>query len=69
MVAPAGVPENIQATYAAAIAEILNDPTSQLSTYVTRSFSGPMVVQGAELAASMRALYEASGLLIQDADK
>ncbi|MDF9301967.1 tripartite tricarboxylate transporter substrate-binding protein [Tritonibacter mobilis] len=66
VVAPAGMPEDIRVTYENAIAEILNDPESKVAEFASRAFSGPIVVQGEELEASVQDLYESYSALLED---
>jgi tripartite-type tricarboxylate transporter receptor subunit TctC len=65
VIAPDGLPEEVSATYQAAIAEILNDPDSELVGMISRAFSGPMVVQGDDLRALIDAGYEEAGALLE----
>lgn len=62
--APAGLPDDVKATYQAAIADILNDPESKLSQFVTKAFSGPELIQGDALTAFMQDGYDAAGALL-----
>lgn len=64
VVAPAGIPAEAQETWQANIAEILNDPESNLAQFTSKVFSGPEVVQGDDLAAAMQASYDAAADLL-----
>lgn len=64
VVAPSGLPDDVKATYEAAVAEVLNDPESKLSQFVTKAFSGPELIQGDALTAYMQEGYEAAGALL-----
>ncbi len=64
VIAPAGLPDNVKATYEAAIAEILNDADSKLSQFVTKAFSGPELIQGDALTAYMQDGYDSAGALL-----
>ncbi|MEO1681509.1 MAG: tripartite tricarboxylate transporter substrate-binding protein [Pseudomonadota bacterium] len=64
VVAPTGLPDDVKATYAAAVAEVLNDPDSKLSQFVTKAFSGPELLQGDDLTAFMQDGYDAAGALL-----
>ena len=62
--APAGLPDDVKATYMAAIADILNDPESKVSAFANKAFSGPVVIQGDDLRSAVDALYESYGTLL-----
>ncbi|MEM9230573.1 MAG: tripartite tricarboxylate transporter substrate-binding protein [Pseudomonadota bacterium] len=64
VVAPAGLSDNAKATYTAAIADVLNDPESKLSQFVTRAFSGPELIQADDLTAYMHAGFDNAGALL-----
>ena len=63
--APAGLPEDAKAAYMDAIADILNDPESKVSAFANRAFSGPIVEQGDDLRASVDALHDSYGQLLE----
>lgn len=64
VIAPAGLSDEIRQTYMDAIAEILNDPESELTTMISRAFSGPVVVQGDDLRAAVDLSFEEAGRLL-----
>ncbi len=64
VMAPAGLPDGVRATWQAKIAEILNDPDGKLAGFTKKVFSGPIVIQGADLDKAMQESYDgAAGLL------
>lgn len=62
--APAGLPDEVKTAYMNAIADILNDPESKVSSFANKAFSGPIVVQGEDLRGAVDALYESYGALL-----
>jgi tripartite-type tricarboxylate transporter receptor subunit TctC len=65
VIAPAGLPDNVRATLADAIGAIVNDPNSQLNAFITKGFSGPEVIQGAELDAFIQASFDETSQMIE----
>lgn len=57
-IAPDGIPEEAQAAWIAAIAEVLADPESPLRQLTERVFSGPDSLQGAKLEAAIQQSYK-----------
>lgn len=64
VMAPAGLPDAAKDSYMSAIADVLNDPESKLTQFVTRAFSGPELIQGDDLRAFIDANYDAAGALL-----
>lgn len=62
--APAGIPDAARETWQHHIAEILNDPDSKLHQFTHRAFSGPVVVQGADLEQLMQDSYDDAAELL-----
>ncbi|MGH1466106.1 MAG: tripartite tricarboxylate transporter substrate-binding protein [Cognatishimia sp.] len=65
VMAPANLPDDVSNAYMTSIADILNDPESKVSVFLTRAFSGPEVLQGADLRAYIDELYEDAGALLE----
>ncbi len=64
VIAPGGLNEEARDALGAAIAEIVNDPESQLNAFITEAFSGPNAVVGDDFDALMEnANSEAARLL------
>ncbi|WP_323766960.1 tripartite tricarboxylate transporter substrate-binding protein [Marinovum sp.] len=61
---PADMPDEIAETYATEIGKLLNDPESQLSKMVTKTFAGPMVVQRDDLRAMIQKRSDEASALI-----
>lgn len=66
VVAPAGLPDDARAALQAAIAEALKNPDSKVAGFTNKAFSGPIVVQGDEFAASMSEEFDAAARLLDD---
>ena len=64
LVAPAGLPDEAREAIATAVAEIVNDPDSKLNEFVSKAFSGPEAITGAELDALMDASAASAGALL-----
>lgn len=64
---PADMPEEVATTYAREIAALLNDPESAVAQFVTRSFSGPWLVQGDDLHMLIEKRFEEAAVLIDAA--
>jgi tripartite-type tricarboxylate transporter receptor subunit TctC len=65
VIAPAGLPDDVRATLADAMGAIVNDPNSQLNTFITKAFSGPEAIQGAELDAFIQSSFEKTSQMIE----
>jgi tripartite-type tricarboxylate transporter receptor subunit TctC len=58
--APAGIPEEARTTLSSAIGEIINDKSTKASQFVTKAFSGPLVIAGDELTRHIKGKITAS---------
>lgn len=66
-VGPANMDQTARDSIAAAIAEIVTDESGKANAFITRGFGGPVVLQGAELEASVQAGFDSAGALISAA--
>ena len=64
VVAPAGISDEIREAYAKVISDIVNDPESKVNAFITKAFSGPDVLTGAELDTHIEQAYEGAGALL-----
>ena len=63
-VAPGGLPDEARETIAAAIADIVSDPTNPAGEAIATAFGGATVVMGPDLDAFMQSQYDAAGQLL-----
>ena len=65
VMAPAGIPDEARQTLANAIVEIVNDPESKVNQFVTKAFSGPETLSGAELDAHIQDQFDQASALLE----
>lgn len=58
--APAGIPEEARQALTSAIVEVITDPSTKASQFVTKAFSGPLVIAGDELTQHLKSQITAS---------
>ncbi|MBY6121730.1 MULTISPECIES: Bug family tripartite tricarboxylate transporter substrate binding protein [Mameliella] len=66
VMAPDGLPAEVRETWQVRIAEVLNDPDGKLNAFTRKVFSGPEVIQGAELDAYMQKSFDANAELLTE---
>jgi tripartite-type tricarboxylate transporter receptor subunit TctC len=67
VIGPADMDPEAREAIQNAIAEIVNDPESQLSNYITKAFGGPEAITGADFDAFMQAANNEAALLLEAA--
>lgn len=68
-VAPAGLPAEARDAMAAAIADIINDPSTKAGGLIKKAFGGPVIIAGDDLTKELQAGYDSAGALIEAASE
>lgn len=68
MIAPAGLDDEARTALQDAIIAIVNDPEGELNAFISRAFSGPEPIAGADFDAYINASHEESRLLLESID-
>jgi tripartite-type tricarboxylate transporter receptor subunit TctC len=68
-VAPAGLPTEARDAMAAAIADIITDPSTKAGGLIKKAFGGPVIIAGDDLTKELQAGYDSAGALIKAASE
>lgn len=68
-VGPAGMPEEVRAALATAIAEVVNDNSSKAGGLIEKAFGGPATIMGDDLTAMLAGDYQDAAALMQAASE